>query len=383
MVGVSTPVRSSPRDRTRDAVLALIREGDGVTRSELVATTGLSRSTVNHAVSRLLESGQVAEAGAEAKGRGSGSGRAGLLLRPVASDRRVAGIDIGHAHVAVALADELGVELGSALVELDVDADAGDTIRAACELYEGLAARFGGAESAVAGVPLPIDRRTGAVRASTAITSWASANPASELTTRFGFPVHVENDAVVGAIGELSQGAGRHWRDFLYVKASHGIGAALIIDGEPYRGAVGLAGDIGHNKVPGRSELCRCGDRGCVEAAASLDAVRTQFLHTHPGVEALDPAAVDEVTARILDEAGRVLGRIIAEHCNMLNPEGVIVGGALSRLHPAFMDGVTWSMREVARPTIVGETPVVAAELGTRAQLLGATRLAASRLARP
>lgn len=373
---------SSPRDRTRELLLALVRGGEGVTRSELIAATGLSRSTVNHAVARLLQECQVAEGETEPKGKGSGSGRAGTVLRPVASGRLVAAIDFGHSHVGVAFGDEFGKELLAETTDIDVDSDAEDAIEVAARIYASLAERLGsgGPDSVVVGIPLPIDSRTGRVRASTAITSWASLNPAEALTAALDKEVHVENDAVVGAVGELTRGAGRGWRDFLYVKASHGVGAALIVDGRPYRGAVGLAGDIGHNKVPGRSELCRCGDRGCLEAAVSLDAIRDQVIHTHPGAAAFDTTDIDAVTVRILDEAGRVLGRTIAEHCNMLNPEGVIVGGALSRAHPAFMEGVAWSMREVVRPTIVADTPVVRAELGSSAQLTGAIQMAADRL---
>ena len=111
-----------------------------------------------------------------------------------------------------------------------------------------------------------MDQRTGTVRSPTILSSWVGLAPAQELEERVGVPVHVENDAVLGAYGERQLGAGRDHSDFLYVKASGGIGASMVLDGAVYAGAYGLAGEIGHTQLPGHTELCRCGNRGCLEA---------------------------------------------------------------------------------------------------------------------
>lgn len=95
--------------------------------------------------------------------------------------------------------------------------------------------------------------------------------------------VHAENDAFLGAYGELRHGAGRGLEEFLYVKVSHGIGACPVINGRPYHGATGIAGEIGHTRLTAESELCRCGQRGCLEAVVSIDTVRQQVAHSHPG----------------------------------------------------------------------------------------------------
>ncbi|SDJ26927.1 Sugar kinase of the NBD/HSP70 family, may contain an N-terminal HTH domain [Frankineae bacterium MT45] len=377
----------SPRDRTREDLYQLVRSGDEVTRAELAERTGLSRSTVNHCVGRLLAEGRIVEVETRTKGRGSGSGRPGVSLSAVASGAPVAGIDFGHSHVTVALADALGRELGEAHLLLDVDLNARDALEFAATSLAELCQEHSVERlaSVVAGVPGPVDRRTGTVRSPTILMSWVGLTPGQELQSRLGVPVHVENDAVLGAYGEQQAGAGRHHADFLYVKASDGIGASMVLGGQPYTGANGLAGEIGHTKLPGRNELCRCGDLGCLEAVISVKSVRDQIAHTHPSLE---PRKVelhefhDAITDRILNEAGRTLGRPLAELCNLLNPSALIIGGELGAAGSALIDGVEASVRRYAQPATAANIEIVAAELSVRAELTGAIRLAAKRASR-
>ncbi|SOD73589.1 predicted NBD/HSP70 family sugar kinase [Jatrophihabitans sp. GAS493] len=372
----------SPRDRTREDLYQLVRNGNEVTRSELAQLAGLSRSTVNHAVGRLLAEGRIVEAEARTKGRGSGSGRPGVSLSAVASGAPVAGIDFGHSHVTVAVADRLGRELGRGHLVLDVDLNARDAMDFAAETMRQLREEHSidHLSSVVAGVPGPIDSRTGTVRSPTILMSWVGLAPGQELQARLGVPVHIENDAVLGAYGEQQAGAGRHHSDFLYVKASDGIGASMVLNGRSYTGANGLAGEIGHTKLPGRTELCRCGDLGCLEAVISVKAVREQIAHTHPSSDQQKVQIhefQDAVTDRILNEAGRTLGRPLAELCNLLNPSALIIGGELGAAGKALIDGVEASVRRHAQPATAANIEILAAELSVRAELTGAIRLAA------
>jgi predicted NBD/HSP70 family sugar kinase len=383
----SLPESASARDRTRQDLYRLVRNSREITRSELAQITGMPRSTVNHAVGRLLAEGRVIEVEARAKGRGSGSGRPAGSLTAVSSSAPVGGIDFGHGHVAAAVADGLGNILGEVRLELDVDLQANEALEFATSALRMLARehsveRFA---SVVAGVPGPLDSRTGTVCSPTILSSWVGLAPAQELEARLGVPVHIENDAVAGAHGERRLGAGRRHEDFLYVKASGGIGASLVLRGLPYRGATGLAGEIGHTQLPGHTELCRCGNRGCLEAVISVRSVLGQIAHTHPGVEqeTLDIHHFeDAITDRILNEAGRTLGRPLADLCNLLNPSALIIGGELGAAGPALIEGVEASVRRYAQPATSEAIEITAAELGVRAELIGAVELAASLAAR-
>jgi predicted NBD/HSP70 family sugar kinase len=363
---------SSPRSRTREQLFDVIRTKGEVTRAELVALTGMSRSTINQSIGRLFADGRITETDSEPKGPGSGRGRPATRLRPIASGASVAALDFGHRHVCVALGDALGAPIGIEEVVLDVDLRADQAIEAAAELLGTLRRRHDvdAVSAVVAGIPGPLDRDAGLVRSPTILSGWVGLEPAAELQRSIGTPVHVENDAVLGAYGELRCGAGRHYDNFLYVKASHGIGAGVVIAGQPYRGATGLAGEIGHTALPGQIELCRCGNRGCLEAVVSVQTVREQIAHTRPGS---DPATIDlagvedAIATRILETAGRTLGRVLADFCNLLNPAALIIGGELGRADGPLVRGTAAAIRMYAQPATVAALDVVPAALGVRA----------------
>lgn len=126
--------------------------------------------------------------------------------------------------------------------------------------------------------------------------------------------------------------------------------------------------------------MCRCGNRGCLETVVSVSALAAQIAHTHPGVVSgprFLPQVDDPVTERILDGAGRTLGGVLASFCNLLNPSALIVGGELGTTSTgAFVAGVATAVRQHAQPAIAAGLVILPAGLGTRAELLGALRLA-------
>jgi predicted NBD/HSP70 family sugar kinase len=371
----------SLRDRTVDDLFALLRQQPGMTRSDLVRSSGMSRSSVIYSVGRLIREGRIEER--EPSSTSPGSGRPASLLFPVAAGLPVGGIDFGHRHIGVAVADALGQELASEVVEIDVDLDARLAVDRAEEVLRRLMGVLEVPELAVvvAGVPGPVDSSTGLVRSPTILSGWVGLNPAEVLTERLGVRVVVENDAVLGACGEHRRGAGQGHDHVLYVKASDGIGAALVLDGVSYRGARGLAGEIGHTRLENSAELCRCGNRGCLESVVSLSTVRQQLQLAHPGRDfaTLDDLGDDPVTERIFNEAGRTMGRVFSDLCNLINPDLLVLGGTLGCAHPALVEGVRQSIDRFAQPATAEMVQVVAAGLGSRAELQGALVLASTR----
>lgn len=375
--------RPTLRDRTRDEVYDLIRGARDLTRSALVEKTGLPSSTIGHAVSRLIAEGRIAETAAAPKGPGSGSGRPGAILNAIATGARTGAIDFGHRHFRVALGDDTGNVVDEATVAVNVDASPEKGLDAAAHSLQALAARHGVDRLAcvVAGVPGPIEDATGLVCSTTTLSNWAGMSPAKELEDRLGAPAMVHNDANVGAVGEQYHGAGRGHRNFLYVKASHGVGAGLVVDGQLYRGGTGFAGEIGHIIIAGRPELCRCGNRGCLEAVVSVPTVREQLSHTHPHLdpETIDLAELDDpISARLFNETGRTLGAVLAGLCDLINPTVLVIGGELGSSGASLIAGVRASVSRFAQPSTVSAIEVVAAELGRRAELVGAVQLAGS-----
>ena len=388
MVPSPGPEHPSPRDRTREDVFAIIRNSHGVTRSALSRMTGLSSSTVGHAVGRLLAEGRIVEGTLSATGRGTGSGRRAAILTAVPGAAYVGAIDFGHQHFRVAIGDEAAHVIDELDVRFSVDDSPEAGLDAACAGIQQLCDRHGIAALAgvALGVPGPIERATGIVRTTTILSNWSGMSPAREVEERLGVRAIVDNDANVGALGERRHGAGEQHEDFIYVKASHGIGAGMVLGGEPYRGATGFAGAIGHTHIEGRPELCQCGSRGCLEAVVSVPSVMEQIFHTHPQLdeEQVDLATLtDSVSTRVLNEAGRVLGEALADLLNLLNPSALIIGGELGSSGPAFIGGVRSSVKRFAQMPLASACVVIPAALGTRAEVVGALVLAGSLVPSP
>lgn len=336
----------------------------------------------------MLSNGSLAELAPKARGAGSGSGRPGARLRRVLPTTQVAAVDFGHHHIHTAIADASGTALAESRLDIPVDVHAVEAINLAADMLIALAdnQRFGRLANVVAGIPGPLHSATGVVSSPTILPGWVGLAPAAELARRLGAPVHAENDAFLGAYGELFAGAGRGRNDFLYVKVSHGVGACPVIRGHPYRGAVGIAGEIGHTHLDGQNEVCRCGQRGCLETAVSIHTVRRQIALAHPELDITTVALTeldDPITRRILEDAGQTLGRVLADHCTLLNPAAIILGGELGTAGPSLIDGVRSAVRRYALPGIASAADVVPAALGVRAEVTGALKLAAKLVKSP
>ena len=197
---------------------------------------------------------------------------------------------------------------------------------------------------------------------------------AGELERRLQMPVHLDNDANLGALAESVLGAGRDAQEMTYLMLSSGIGAGLILGGRLYRGAGGTAGEIGHVLVDEQGPMCRCGNRGCLEtfagAGALLDLLRRPGLTAQGMVEAA--VAGDPGCQRVLADAGRVVGRAVAALCNQFNPELVVVGGRLAAAGDILLDPLREAVRRYAIPAAAEDMRIVPGALADRAELLGA-----------
>ena len=376
--------------RTPAQLLETIRDLGGVTRADLSRLTGLSRSTVAHAVAALLADGLIAEREPEGSLAGQ-RGRPAALLTPSRPPGHVVAIDFGHAHVGVAVADTAGEVLAESRLGADVDHHADEVLDTSARMTRDLLSQAGvplsQVAAAVAGLPGPLDPQTRALRPPAIPAAWAGRDAAHELATRLGLPVEVANDADLGALGELRYGAGRGRRDFVYVKASHGVGAGLVLGGRIYRGAAGIAGEIGHTSLPDATEWCRCGNRGCLETVVSLGPLRRRLarIGIPPAADGAGWPVIrlqqNALAVRVLAEAGRILGRALADLCNCLNPEAVILGGEIGTAGPPLVAGVRESIDRYAQPGASEAVQVLAAGLGARAELMGAVALATGQVA--
>ncbi|HKC29087.1 MAG TPA: ROK family protein, partial [Jatrophihabitans sp.] len=162
---------------------------------------------------------------------------------------------------------------------------------------------------------------------------------------------------------------------------STGIGAGLILGGRIHHGARGRAGEIGHVPVDPAGPVCRCGNRGCLETVASVSQVLLAMQPRHG--ERLTLAQVVQLTRhgdpgalRVVCDAGRMIGRVLADVVSNLNPEMLVLGGELAAAGAPFVDGVKESVERYAQPGIARDLRIELGALAGRSELIGAAALA-------
>jgi glucokinase-like ROK family protein len=375
----------SLRELNRGRVIDALRERGTASRAEIARATGLSRSTVSSIVADLMEAGLVSEPG-EATGVAFGAhgGRPPVLLSLDKSAGLAVGVDFGHTHLRVAVSDLSHEILAESWRELDVDHSAEEGLDAAAELVDKVLREAEvdrkGVLGVGMGVPGPINRATGAVGSSSILPGWVGVDAATEMERRLGLPVHVENDANLGALAEFVWGSGKGHSNVVYIKLSSGVGAGLLFAGRLHQGAGGTAGEIGHTPAQHGTAICRCGSRGCLETVASARAIAEQL-----GVSRGEPVSTKELleltangdpaASRLIGEAGREIGVALAGLVNLINPDCVIIGGDLSAAGELVTEPVLESIRRYAIASAAEEVSVVAGVLGERAELQGALAL--------
>jgi len=375
------------RDRNRQRVVGVLRERGRLSQAEIARVTGLSRTTVHSLVAELKGWAMVQEVDAVQPDARGGRPAIQLVLRD--ASQAVLGIDFGHSHVQVAIADMARNVRAERRCDLDVNHHAVEALDTSARLAAETLAESGFERSSLVGagigIPGPVDREHGTAGSATILPGWVGLRIASEMQRRLGIPVEIENDANLGALAELTWGAGRDCSNFAYVKAATGIGAGLVIDGRLLRGASGTAGEIGHTTLDEEGALCYCGNRGCLETVASGPSIIRLVANGSDGADgsALTLEHVIELVVdgdvrarRAVSDAGREIGVAVAGLCNLINPERVIVGGMLSRAGEVLLQPLRESLRRHAVQAAAEKVEVVQAVFVERAELLGSLALA-------
>jgi glucokinase len=219
------------------------------------------------------------------------------------------------------------------------------------------------------------------ISATETFASWVGTDLVDGVRSRLRkgpeWPVAVINDVDAHALGELWLGAARGAESMLMVAAGTGVGGAVVVNGQLWQGAHHVAGEIGHIPAPGANGMrCPCGKDGHLEALASgpaiarryealsgtqVDAAEVAYLAT-----AGDPIARDVVTA-----AAAGLGRAIAGIVTTIDPECVVVGGGVADAGPLWWQALRDTYQAELVDALTG-VPLIRAELGTAAPLIGA-----------
>ena len=226
------------------------------------------------------------------------------------------------------------------------------------------------------GVPGPVEFATGTPVAPPIMPGWDGYRVADRLAEHFDAPTLVDNDVNIMALGEHWK-AWRAYDHLLYVKVGTGIGCGIITDGRIHRGAQGAAGDIGHIHVPGNEEICRCGNRGCLEAVAGGGAMATRLRGD--GIEAQNSRDVVRhvrdgrpEAMQLVRQAGRELGEVLAASVNFFNPGVIVIGGDIAHADEHLLAGVREVVYQRAVPLGTRSLRIVRSALDDRAGVIGA-----------
>ncbi len=359
-------------------VFHALRLAGAASQSDLVRATGLDPATVSAVARELREDGWIAATRAT-NSRRSGRPPTVLTIDPAA------GFLIGarlEPDVVRMLATTLAGETCAAWQGAS-GASVEDAVHALDAGVEELLSELGASRSAVKaiGVGVPALMSKSGRLAYGPNLQWRDVPLLERLQERWSVPVAVDNDTSAAALAEKLFGEARDARDFVVVAGHSGIGGALYLGGRLFSGSGGYAGEIGHVQVVPGGRRCGCGDRGCLEAYLAEQAVAAQLAargRQLPCYEAVAAAARagDTVVLALLDELGTLLGRVIADLVDVLDPELVLLAGALSHIVPWLLPAVDRVREAETLAAHRGRCRVAASGLAAEAVTMGGIGLA-------
>ncbi|SRR5579871_4612439 len=315
------------------------------------------------------------------------------------------GVDLGGTNLRIAAVEESGVQLEGIDALTEIDRGRERVVDELTEAVRFLANKYSASHKFLGlgiGVPGIIDMQSGTVHSASNLPGWNGYPARDDLESRLGTAVILENDANCAAVGEKWLGAGKHVEDLCMITLGTGVGGGFVVNGRPWHGVLGMAGELGHTTVIEQGRKCPCGNHGCLEQYASATAIHRAAIAAadagdsaclaaargkDPGLSARTVHACaqqgDPAARGIFATAGTALGIALANLINAFNLPMYVIGGGVSHAWDQFSP---FMFRELTERSIVfraGEqqkqahraTEVKPAQLQDHAGLMGAARL--------
>lgn len=375
-------------------IYAMIWRQSPISRSDLAARSGLTKSTVSSHVGQLLALGLIEET--DYRPSGAEGGRRARLLGIRAQSRVVAGIHVGVRQTRVVIADAKGNELEVAISPTR-RRQPSETLTTITEtvvalLKQGQIPRESLSAIGVA-IPGSIDPSTGICRIAPNL-GWRDVPVSDILSDALGVPVYGSNTAQAMAVAEAREASSRgEDPDISLLYVGTGVGAASVIGGRLLRGSAGFAGEIGHVSV-GSGIPCKCGGTGCLETLVSGPAIARRW---NPGattkagarrtttIESVGEAAAagDKSAREILTAVGLQLGQVAAWIVQITNPRTLVLAGRVSFLGEVLIGAVREGLREAMMPAISDSLTVRRSYLDDAGKIRGAVLTALRQLDHP
>ena len=361
-------------------IFSLIANKTATSRAAILSASGLSRMTVTQRLNELLSAGLVRET-EETMPSG---GRPTRVLGLNYSAGFLLTANIGESHIHLAAMDLQPAVLVQETVAFADKQNPQATLALISERFQALIHQLPCESAVLVGIslslPTPVDSECGCVVGPSILPGWDKFDIAGNLKARFNAPVYVENDVNLMTIYEHRHNF-PHVNDMFFIKIGTGIGSGIITGGRIFRGARGVAGDIGHiqfNTEP--APLCRCGKFGCVEARAAGWAIGRDLANS--GYQAENAYDVVQLVERMVPEAimhirkaGQTIGEVTSDVVSILNPSLIVVGGTLARCGEFLLSGIRELVYQRCLPLATQNLQIVLSVSETDSALYGAAYL--------
>lgn len=326
------------REVGRQQVFDTIRAAGRIARIDIARETSVSPATVTAITSELLAAGLIEEVLPEGDREGAKRGRPRVALKIRGAAHLVAGLKISDRSATVILVDFEGNSMGEYTEPLPGPVMSPEDLVTLVErALDGASAAAGRDRSEISGVGLGL---SGQIDATRNFVHWSPSLDARNvhlgqlLTAALPFPVFMDNDANLVAMAEQLFGEGRNTSDFIVITIEQGVGMGIVIDNKIYRGDRGCGAEFGHTKVQLDGALCRCGQRGCLEAYVGDYALLREANIRSGALPEEDLSLLnararsgDAMAQSILDRAGRMFAMGLANIINIFDPALLILSG--------------------------------------------------------
>ncbi|WP_147107519.1 ROK family transcriptional regulator [Tateyamaria sp. syn59] len=346
---------------SRRLLLREISQRGPVARIDLAEHTGISRATVTAVTADLLRGGLIEEVPRESRSDESARGRPRVDLKIAGDAYLIAGLKVSNASISLVLLDFDGGDVSDHECAIPTGRLApNDLARHIRSGLTDLAEKAGRTLSDISAVGVGL---AGVVDAGHGLVYWSpslnarNAPFADVLRDALGIAVYVDNDANLVAMAELTFGLGKSHSDFIVITIESGVGMGMVLGGQLYRGTRGCGAEFGHTKVHLDGALCRCGQRGCLEAyisdyalvreASSVGGMNLTTPTSHAVATVLTAAKGGDPTAqKVVDRASKMFAMGLANLVNIFDPELVILAGEQMQFDHLYADTVIEEMRK-------------------------------------
>ena len=380
---VATGNHGSLRYQNITSILRLIYRDRPISRVELSRITGLNKATVSSLVAELVESGCVRFIGENPSER---AGRREVMMDIDPRKASAVSVEISIGNISVISADLAGETFLRNDASFDPSLSAGKVIAKAAKMANSAVNDAEAGNGKVAGVsvavPGAVDIQTGRILFAPNL-GWRNVPCLDVLRAKINYPVLVDNEASLAALGEHFFGSANGFHEVLYISAGVGLGGGLIVEGDVYRGSSGIAGEFGHMTVDINGKTCSCGKKGCWETVANESALFAEFRRLAPVTESGEDTSqmIDQilVSARSGEKPGLESLRFIAQSLAVgidsliksFDPQRVVLGGTLSSLSEFLIPMITRELRQRPIFGLDRSADVVAGAFGPDAALKG------------